>query len=345
MSGQARIDSVDQLRVFRTYLVKFAEHAMTALADAEGEMQRVLVWLETEANTYWTGQIRKRAEHVEKCKDAVRQKKLFKSPTGSTQSAVEEEKALRMAQKRLEEADAKLKAVRRYTPKLQKEISMYKGGVQRLATTVSSDIPTAVGRLDRMVAALEAYAAMQVSGGGGDDSSGELFSRMARALGDMGPDVPNYKPLRDKTIALDRKQAVPGDTRLEQWMAGPLHDGIRELFGKIASERRPPAAGDLIHVEAGAWDAGKIYLERVPDADDGSSAGDSGWYLARADGEASADPALSMTVGSLLQGRPDLTELLALPAGYLIVMDMTSVSAILDEKGKDVWAPIKPANP
>src|SRR6266567_4534027 len=110
--------------MFRTVLVKFAEHVQVALGDAEGEMARVLVQLETELPTYWSGQVRKRHEAVEKCKDAVRQKKLFKSPSGSTQSAVEEEKALRMAQKRYEEAEEKLKNVRRYTPRLQKEISI-----------------------------------------------------------------------------------------------------------------------------------------------------------------------------------------------------------------------------
>src|SRR4051812_1470639 len=222
MSGYARIDNVDALREFRTRLIKFAEVVQTALADAEGEMARVLVWLETEANTYWTGQIRKRHEAVEKAKDAVRQKKLFKSPTGSTQSAVEEEKMLRMAQKKLEEAEEKLKNVRRHTPRLQKEISIYKGGVQRLSTTVSADIPTAIGRLDRMVAAVEAYAALSVSGGGGDDAAGQLFATMARALGEMGgggggPAVPDYKPFRSKTAALDRKAAEPGDLRLESW--------------------------------------------------------------------------------------------------------------------------------
>jgi len=64
MSGTARIDSVDALRNFRTVLVKFAENTGVALGDAEGEMARVLVWLETEASTYWSGQIRKRHDHV-----------------------------------------------------------------------------------------------------------------------------------------------------------------------------------------------------------------------------------------------------------------------------------------
>jgi hypothetical protein len=354
MSGFARIDSVDQLRVFRTVLVKFAEHVMTALADAEGEMQRTLVWLETEANTYWSGQIRKRHEAVEKAKDAVRQKKLFKSPTGAEQSAVEEEKQLRVAQKRLEEAEEKLKNVKRYTPRLQKEVSIYKGGVQRLSTSVASDIPTAVGRLDRMVAALEAYAAMQMSGGGGDDSGAELFQRMARALGDMGPGgggggagAPDVKPLRGKTAAVERKATKAGDVRLEKWMSGPLHEKERELFSKITSDRAPMDPNLTILVEEGAWESSNIYLERaiLPPIDDPvnpSSPNDSGWYLGVADAGEPTGPSLSMKLGDLLQARPDFAESLTLPRGHLVLMDMTSVKAIFDERGKEIWGPIKP---
>ena len=40
MSGFARIDSVDQLRIFRGQLVKFAERVMVSLADAEGCIDR-----------------------------------------------------------------------------------------------------------------------------------------------------------------------------------------------------------------------------------------------------------------------------------------------------------------
>ena len=334
MSGYARIDSVDALRMFRTVLVKFAETVQVSLADAEGEMQRVLMWLETEANTYWSGQIRKRHEAVEKAKDGVRQKKLFKSPTGSTQSAVEEEKVLRMAQKRLEEAEEKLKNVKRYTPRLQKEISIYKGGVQRLSTTVSADIPLAISRLDRMVAALEAYAALSMSGGGADDS-GQLFQQMSRAMGEEGETRgPDYKPMRNKTAAVDRKAAPAGDVRLQMWNDGMLREEERDLFSKIATDRKVPKPEDRIIVEDGAWESSKIYLERVP-----LEEGDSGWFVGRADGETGPEN-LSMSVGDLLQSRQDLLEILTLPPGYLITIDVTGVTAVLDEKGQEVWAGI-----
>ena len=335
MSGTARIDSVDALRQFRTVLVKFAENAGVALGDAEGEMARVLVWLETEASTYWSGQIRKRHDHVEKCKEAVRQKKLFKSPTGSTQSAVEEEKALRAAMKKEEEAVEKLKAVKRYIPRLQKEISLYKGGVQRLATTVSSDIPLAVSRLDKMTQALEAYASLTVSGGGADDS-GELFQRMARAMGEMeGPPPTDFKPLRLKTAGVDRKAAEPGDVRLEVWSDGLITDKERELFAKIDSEKKPPPPEATILVENEAWTSQKIYLERV-NADDG----DSGWFIGRADGAAPGAGVLSMPVADLLQSRQDLREALGLPVGFLILIEGAGVTTVLDDKGKDVWSAI-----
>src|SRR5688572_2944734 len=136
MSGYARVESVDALRAFRQALIKFAETANVALADAEGEMTRVLVWLETEQDTYWQSQIRKRHEDLERAREALRQKKLYKTPTGNTQSAVEEEKMLKIAQRRLEEAEQKLKNVRRYVPRLQKELQNYKG--DRKSTRLNS---------------------------------------------------------------------------------------------------------------------------------------------------------------------------------------------------------------
>jgi hypothetical protein len=160
MSNPARVESIEALKMFRRAVIKFAEAAMVALGDAESEMQRRLNWLENEQDSYWQGQIRKRQEEVSKCRDAVRQKKLFKDFAGRTPSADQEEKALRIARARLEEAERKLVAVRRYAKKLPREIEVYKGTVQRFATTVQTDLPTAAGKLDAMIRKLEEYAAL-----------------------------------------------------------------------------------------------------------------------------------------------------------------------------------------
>ena len=161
----ARVQSIDALKHFRVALWKFAEAANVALGDAESEVQRTLSWLQGEQQQFWSGQIRKRHEHVNRCKDAVRQKKLFKDSSGKVQSAVDEEKALGIAMKRLEEAEQKLLNTKRHASKLQKEMHMYKGAVQTFATVIASDMPNAVASLDRMVHSLEAYVSLVASSG------------------------------------------------------------------------------------------------------------------------------------------------------------------------------------
>jgi hypothetical protein len=203
--------------MFRRSIIKFIESANVALGDAESEMQRRLNWLENEQDSYWQGQIRKRTEDVAKAKDAVRQKELFKDFAGRTPSADQEKKALRLAIARLEEAERKLAAVRKYAKKLPKEIEVYKGTVQRFATTVQSDLPTAAGKLDAMIRKLEEYAALgpaaatSMASSGTEEQSGTIESgvaSMARGEGELAE--------KDEAAA-----TAPGDEKASEKPAEP----------------------------------------------------------------------------------------------------------------------------
>src|SRR3954468_13831670 len=97
MTRYARVDSLDSLQAFKVALVKFAENSMVALADAESEVSRTMMWLELEQTAHWQGQIRKRKLLVERCQEALRNKKIFKDSLGRQQSTIDEEKALRRA--------------------------------------------------------------------------------------------------------------------------------------------------------------------------------------------------------------------------------------------------------
>src|SRR5580693_9319367 len=102
MGEHARVDNVEVLKHFRAELIKFQETAGSALGDAEGEMHKTLNWLENEQVSHWTTQIRKRTEDLNKAKEALRMKTAFKDATGHTASAVEEQKAVNIARRRLE---------------------------------------------------------------------------------------------------------------------------------------------------------------------------------------------------------------------------------------------------
>jgi hypothetical protein len=203
MADVARVESVDALRALKTALFKFADAANTAIDDADSEVQRTITWLETEQTTYWQGQIRKATEAVTRAKEAVRMKKLFKDATGRPGSAVDEEKALSLAIRRLDAAQEKLQNVRRWMGRLRKEVPGYRGQVQRLATSVQSGIPVAASHLDKLTRSLEAYinlagpaaevaAPAEASGGEESRPPQEQLPSMARGDGEL-PVAPKPK--------------------------------------------------------------------------------------------------------------------------------------------------------
>lgn len=181
MGEGARVESIESIRAFRAALVKFAETALVALDDAEGDLSRTLNWLEGEQRVYWQSQIRQRAQVAARAKEALRMKQMFKDSSGRTQSAVDEEKALALAMRRLAEAEQKLAAVKKWTLRLQKEILNYKGQVQRFSTTLGSDVPTAVARLDQISGLLEQYVSLRPEAGG---PSQEQIAALAQAIGE-----------------------------------------------------------------------------------------------------------------------------------------------------------------
>ena len=58
----ARVHNLEALKKLKHALYKFQETVNVALTDAESDMQRTTIWLETEQRTYWVAQLRKRHE-------------------------------------------------------------------------------------------------------------------------------------------------------------------------------------------------------------------------------------------------------------------------------------------
>jgi hypothetical protein len=160
MPQTAKVQSIDAIRAFRITLLKFADAADSALADAEGEMSHTLMWLQTEQPAHWRTQVRKRSEILTRAKEALRMKCLYKDSSGHTPSADQEQKAVQLATRRLEEAEEKVQTVKKWERRLQKEISSYQGSARRLATQIQSDLPRAAAQLDQTIQQLEAYVSL-----------------------------------------------------------------------------------------------------------------------------------------------------------------------------------------
>ena len=160
--AQARVESIEPLKALRRTLFKFAEASNAALSDAESELSRTLLWVQTEQTSYWQMQIRKRTELVSRCAEAVRMKQIFKDSTGRTQSAIDEIKALEAAKRALAVAHEKAANCKSWTRKLEKEIQNYRGTVQRFATTIQGDLPVVAAKLENAIIKLEQYISLGV---------------------------------------------------------------------------------------------------------------------------------------------------------------------------------------
>jgi len=207
MATAARVHDIDSIRRFRAAMVKFVETSNVAMTDSEGEVTRKIGWLEGEQDQFWSMQIRKWTEEVNRAKDAVRQKRIFKDAMGRTQSTVDEEKHLKKCKLILDEAETKLANTRRHAKQLQREHLMYRGGVQRLATVLASDMPNAIATLDRVVGQLERYVAAgpvmaesevisDSTGSAGTDGDGSM-RRAVEPDADVKKDEPKKEELNN----------------------------------------------------------------------------------------------------------------------------------------------------
>ncbi len=338
MAEGARIHSVDALSIFRAALIKFAESGNVALTSADSDIERVLGWLEREQTVYWASQIRKRHEIVLRLEDAVREKRLYKNFDGTTKSAVDEIKMLQKAKAAEEEAKQKEQTVRKAILLLRKEAMMYKGRVQRLATTLQADIPAAVHSLDRMLDHIDAYMQVQTTGEGISLGDGVESISQAAAAEKVG-----LERFRSRTPKPDQRQAAvftpinPDHPLHQPWKIGITQDWQAKALASLGIEKNLPDPDTRIVLEPEVWTASRVYLERL----EPTGEADSGWFIGSAvDNAAAIDPEklIAVRLGDIVESRADLTDFLALPTVTLVIMDAGGPAAIFDALGLDIWA-------
>ena len=157
-------------------------------------------------------------------------------------SCIEERKELRKAEMRKDEAEVKLKAVKKWLSLLEREIENQIGPVNNLASVLDSGIPTGLAQL----------AARQHL-----EIDGKLLGK--RDIGPADPeDLIEPQPL---TVRRPLEALPQGDER-------PLADAEHEIHLVLEVDvqqraRQARAAGDLIHGERLPADAARDCLGRV----------------------------------------------------------------------------------
>jgi len=154
----ARVTSIDALRTFRAALATFRSEAIDALAANDLDIRRAFDWL-TEQRQFWQRAVREMQDEVTHCKAELFRRQTV-LPGERVPDCTQQIKALRLAQQKLEHAEERVKACRRWEPTLQRAVDEYQGPARQLGSLLDGDLPRSAALLDRMIASLDAYVAV-----------------------------------------------------------------------------------------------------------------------------------------------------------------------------------------
>ncbi len=154
MPEKAQVRSVEAIEAFRSNLIVYLSQARPALEEAAAEVLRTRSWLENDQRTHWENQIRRRSKELEQAQQAVFSSRL--SMLGKESAA--DQMALHRAKRALEEAEAKLRIVKKWTREFDSRVQPLLKQTEKLHTVLSHDMAKAVALLTQTINTLAAYA-------------------------------------------------------------------------------------------------------------------------------------------------------------------------------------------
>src|SRR5579862_123395 len=110
---RAKIESPDVIRDFRFQVVKFEATARQAVGGINADAQRVAQWLRYEQFQFWKQELRKAEDALQMAKSAYQIARDASNVYGKS-SCVDEMRALKKAERRKEEAEQKMKNVKKW---------------------------------------------------------------------------------------------------------------------------------------------------------------------------------------------------------------------------------------
>ena len=154
MAGKAQITSVEAIEAFRANLIVYLNHARPALDEIGNEMSRTRLWLQNDHRTFWEQELRMRNRKLEEAKQ-----ELFNATMSSIQTGTAAflQMTMQRAQRAVQEAEAKLKMLKRWDNELDNRAAPLMKQTEQLQGFLATEMARAVAYLDQVLRALDAY--------------------------------------------------------------------------------------------------------------------------------------------------------------------------------------------
>lgn len=155
MDPSAHVTAVEALVLFRADLATFLAQAKDALTTLDMDIRRAFQWLD-EQKRHWEAAVRQAEDEVFQARNELARRRMMKIGD-RTPDTTEQEKALARARARLEHAERKLEATRRWQRTFPDEVDEYHGPSRQLQGLLEADLPRMLAYLESKIASLEAY--------------------------------------------------------------------------------------------------------------------------------------------------------------------------------------------
>ena len=159
MPEKAHVSSIDAIESFRAAVLIYLSKTRPVLDDAAGEVMRTREWLRNDRRIYWENQLRRRTSNLEQARQALFSAELsnLRAPSSSELLAVQR------AKRAVDEAEERLKTIKRWTRDLDNHVEPLVKQLEQLRTVLSNDLPKAVAYLTQVIKMLDAYANVSAS--------------------------------------------------------------------------------------------------------------------------------------------------------------------------------------
>jgi chromosome segregation ATPase len=154
MTQRAKVGSLEAIEAFRANLVVYMAQARSALEEVSGDVMRTRLWIENDQRRYWEGEFRRRRRELEEAQQA-----LFSARLSQFSDAISlEQMAMHKARRALDEADAKLRTLKRWDRDFEGTVQPLVKQMEKLHTILSNDLVKAVVELDHIITTIAAYS-------------------------------------------------------------------------------------------------------------------------------------------------------------------------------------------
>ncbi len=234
MSQSANVKSIQVIRDFKVALANFSDDARNALSSTEMEVRRVRNWLTRDQLTYWQAQIKRRNEELSIARTELHRRRLSQQGSDAV-SDTDQKEAMRLAQRRLQEAEQKLATVKRWIPILEHAISEYHAASQPLGDRLSGNLVASLALLERMANMLDQYVATQAVST--EVSMGAFAPGAAPGSAPAKGSGSPAQPASD--AAAGEAGAAPAEATAPEGSAGGAPESPAEVVEAVHSEPSP----------------------------------------------------------------------------------------------------------